>query len=161
MRVIELMASVLLQTLSAPAIGAAVVAEDAVVGPDIPAEPDVWLKHAVRTRALLVLCLGSLARTRGLTVKLSKWQIDVATFRAVNALEEPEAMNRFLEKLGLKRHEFGLLLFEFSNYRSVFHSDQSDALLESRPSPVRFALGDAFACLNLSLVNNSIDSCFS
>ena len=94
-------------------------------------------------------------------MKLSKWKSELAPFRALNALEEPEAMDRFLEELGLKRDEFGLLLFEFSNYRSVFHADQSDALLESRPSPIRFALGDAFACLNRSLVNHSIDSCFS
>ncbi len=49
-RVIDLMASVLLQTLSAPARGVDVAAEGAVTAPDIPAEPDVWLKHALRTR---------------------------------------------------------------------------------------------------------------
>ncbi len=94
-------------------------------------------------------------------MKRSKWKSELATFRTLNALEEPKATDQFLKELGLKRDEFGLLLFEFSNYRSVFHSDQSDALLESRASPVRFALGDAFACLNRSVVNTSIDSCFS
>jgi hypothetical protein len=157
---INIMAS-FLQKISFPAIGVEFPAESLMTSPDVPVDPHHWLQHAMRSQALLVLCLGSLARARGLTVKSSIFEKELATFRVSNELQESEAMGKFLEILGLERAQFGVLFFDYLNYKRVFCSDRSDALLESRPSPVQNALGDAFDCLNRSLVRNSTDSSLS
>jgi hypothetical protein len=153
-RVIDTMAAIL-EKLLCPASGIMTGTKSTAIGSnEEQTGRNAIFQRAIRTQALLILSLASLARARGLTVKQSLFEKEIAIFRVSSRLEDPADMKEWLSYLSLEQAEFAILFFDYVNYKYVFSSDRADALLESRPAPMQFALGNAFDCVKAGLANN-------